>query len=610
MVLLGRNLLGQPLDNAEVTILEKFMRACFNDNPPISRKASETWDVCILLVHLIKLGCNYNLSFSDISGKLFVQLLLTQMCQSSEVAQLDLSQMRIYKDELEFVLQHPTKTFNMKNYRTAQGLQTMSICKFEGNPLLCPMTTLLAYIEHTRGYRKSVSKVFVLVTSGSPRPASKATLICWRRSILNGVGLGRFTMLSTRSASASTGLVMGVPFDQLMAKVGWQKASTFLRSYMKPLLTRDNIEKSNRHTNPQRKESNPPHKTSNGKETLHPKPPIETRSKMFDKHNFCSIFTNKTPRIESHNQAKLIDFVSEHRGVQPKITPNPPVYGPIPTPEHTITLADVEDVILQDRHDRVENIPQVQNDKLQTSVMEHNNLSNYEDLNIESELNMDMPTPSPQSIIELDSSTHSEESISGAVSLDTDRDNQDMLYSLEKGSGIKIHEAPVNPSQDSNPTGEHISMTGDCRDNKANNAASCEGDKREGPVSTHPVTSVGLLTAKSMLKDIKEWGPPPYDEPYWPGNPFESSFLRWHLIEPNEYPINFHGGRKPEAVLGGVSRQSTLVVKPLPDLTSNIVDPVTLSEEQPSKPQLDHDFSKPTLPNMGVTVSMDQPPRK
>ena len=84
---LGQSLLGQPLNAAESTILDKFLIACFNDNPPINRKLAETWDVSVLLDYFMKMGPNESLSFSDISGKLLLLLLLTQMCRSTEVLQ-------------------------------------------------------------------------------------------------------------------------------------------------------------------------------------------------------------------------------------------------------------------------------------------------------------------------------------------------------------------------------------------------------------------------------------------------------------------------------------------------------------------------------------------
>ena len=98
------------------------------------------------------------------------------------------------------------------------------------------MTTLLAYMERTKEFWQKITKLFILVTSGPPHPVSKASLIRWSRIIMKLAGLGKFTMHSTRAASASSGLVMGILFDELMSKVGWQRASTFISSYMKPLL--------------------------------------------------------------------------------------------------------------------------------------------------------------------------------------------------------------------------------------------------------------------------------------------------------------------------------------------------------------------------------------
>ena len=50
---------------------------------------------------------------------------------------------------------------------------------------------------------------------------------------------------------------------------------------------------------------------------------------------------------------------------------------------------------------------------------------------------------------------------------------------------------------------------------------------------------------------MENWSPPPYDEPYWPGYEYETSFLSRHLIQPDLYPIVYLKGRNPEPILLG-----------------------------------------------------------
>ena len=41
-------------------------------------------------------------------------------------------------------------------------------------------------------------------------------------------GLGTFKLHSSHSASSTSALLVGMPLDQIIAKVGWVKASTFI----------------------------------------------------------------------------------------------------------------------------------------------------------------------------------------------------------------------------------------------------------------------------------------------------------------------------------------------------------------------------------------------
>ena len=140
-----------------------------NTNPPFPKVKKDTWDVNILLEYFVKLGPNESISNVNLlAGKLIMQLLLTQMCHSSEIVQLCLSCMRLLKGQVQFQLPKPTKTYTPKNASKSGCLQILTVIEFPGNPLLCPLTTLNSYIKCTKYRRGHINNLFVLVTVQEP----------------------------------------------------------------------------------------------------------------------------------------------------------------------------------------------------------------------------------------------------------------------------------------------------------------------------------------------------------------------------------------------------------------------------------------------------------
>ena len=113
-------------------------------------KIEDNWDVNILLNYFVQLGPNSQILDCKVWGggaKLLLQILITQMCHSCEASQLQLSTLRVIPDGVEFTLLNPTKTYNHKTYKGTKKLKVMTIKPFSGHQCLCPLDTLMAYIE-------------------------------------------------------------------------------------------------------------------------------------------------------------------------------------------------------------------------------------------------------------------------------------------------------------------------------------------------------------------------------------------------------------------------------------------------------------------------------
>ena len=232
-------MIGTPLSEGEHTRISRFLQACFNAAPLIPQKNPGSWDVNILLDHLQALGNNNSLTINQLGGKCLILILLSTMCRSCELLLLKLSNMSVVQGGIEFILDKLTKTYNRNNFKFRKDLQKLTLSTFDSNKTLCPVQTLIAYIECTAPFRRQVDEVFICCLADFVRPATKDTLNRWIKTHMTAAGLGEFQVKSHRHASSTIALLSGIPIDKLIAQVGWSTTTTFVSNYMTPLL--DNV---------------------------------------------------------------------------------------------------------------------------------------------------------------------------------------------------------------------------------------------------------------------------------------------------------------------------------------------------------------------------------
>ena len=187
----------------------------------------------VLLAHFRNSPSNIHLTVNTLAGKTVLLTMLSTMCRKCEVLQLKLNELQIFRDKLIFTLPKPTKTYNAKNYKVRKDLQQLVIPRLAEDVALCPMTAMLDYLARVKPVRRDIESVFILFQDKS-RPASSQTISRWAKDILKACGLPDFGMGSTRSASASNALLMGIPLDEILGTVGWTTPDTFFKNYMQP----------------------------------------------------------------------------------------------------------------------------------------------------------------------------------------------------------------------------------------------------------------------------------------------------------------------------------------------------------------------------------------
>ena len=231
-----RHFTGKPFTESDKYLLDRYALASFNTNPPKAKRPVVTWDINVLLDHLVQMGQNMEIKkINHLGGKLALLLLITQACRLGEVSQLQLSTLQLIEGGVQFYLNNPTKTFGPGTYKQTSRLQLMSVKEFPENPLLCPVDTLLAYMKRTHIWRQQVDNLFVVVTTQEWRAAHQATISRWAKTVMQDAGLGQFCVKSSRSAASTSALLMGLPLDTVISKVGWLRSSTFTRFYLCPI---------------------------------------------------------------------------------------------------------------------------------------------------------------------------------------------------------------------------------------------------------------------------------------------------------------------------------------------------------------------------------------
>jgi integrase len=104
---------------------------------------------------------------------------------------------------------------------------------FNEKPEICPAKTLIAYLNKTSQLRGGVKQLFLSFRKPY-RAVSTQTLSRWVRSTLesSGIDVEIFKSHSTRHASTSAALRLGVSLDVIKRTAGWSGSSnTFFRFY-------------------------------------------------------------------------------------------------------------------------------------------------------------------------------------------------------------------------------------------------------------------------------------------------------------------------------------------------------------------------------------------
>ena len=182
---------------------------------------------------------NSSLTQQQMARKVILLLLLSAICQFSEVWELRISRMQNTRTGVRFHIDKPTKTYNFNNLEQT-GLQLLDINALPSCPEICPVQNLLQYLKMTNNMRRGVDHVFILCGPRIGRAAS-ATCRRWVKDHMRSAGLGTYQVHSCRSSASTECPLLSLGINKIVRMIGWSTPSTFFNSYMK---TRDYKERS------------------------------------------------------------------------------------------------------------------------------------------------------------------------------------------------------------------------------------------------------------------------------------------------------------------------------------------------------------------------------
>lgn len=111
---------------------------------------------------------------------------------------------------------------------------------YTGNPNICVVITLKAYLDRTSALRGGAHQLFIS-SSKLFKPVSRDTISTWVKTVLekSGIDVNLFKPHSTRAVATSNALFKSVPLEHILSFAGWSSSDTFVKFYKMPVINTD-----------------------------------------------------------------------------------------------------------------------------------------------------------------------------------------------------------------------------------------------------------------------------------------------------------------------------------------------------------------------------------
>ena len=205
-------------------VVARFMKGVFKIKPPKPRYCS-TWNVKTALSFLESLEPLKELTLKQLFYKTVLLLALTSAARAHELSAFDLTYSLGKEGSWEFSL--PT---HVKNSRPGHPARKFIFMAFPENPKICVIRSLIAYVDRTKGLRKSTQLLVSFISTH--KAISSQSVSRWLSRALRMAGIElKYTGHSTRGASTSAAAAAGLSADLILEAADWASVQTFERFY-------------------------------------------------------------------------------------------------------------------------------------------------------------------------------------------------------------------------------------------------------------------------------------------------------------------------------------------------------------------------------------------
>ena len=190
-------------------LITELLKAIGKLRPP-KPKMNGVWDVDIMLKYLKGLPTNAEMEIKSLTLKTIMLIALVAIPRVSEIHRLDLKWMVKKDDHLIFQIEG-----NVKHSKQGKQNPPLIIHKFEEDHTICPVQTIVDYIERTKDWRQKPEQSKLFLTTIKPHtPVAKTTISNWIKHTLKQAGINTelFTAHSTRSSSSSKSRGKGLSY--------------------------------------------------------------------------------------------------------------------------------------------------------------------------------------------------------------------------------------------------------------------------------------------------------------------------------------------------------------------------------------------------------------
>lgn len=211
-------------------IVKRLLKGIFRERPTFP-KYTITFDVDKVFNYILTMPPPEAINLKQLSLRVATLLCILSGQRSQTIASLTTSFICPTEDKIVF----PIASL-LKQTRPGFHQEPLEFIKYDKDNRICPVFNIKLYLEKVNSLRKEEKGFFISFAPPHKNVSSK-TIARWVLSFLKdcGVDTKTFGAHSTRSASTSKALKVGMTLGDIGKAAGWTSGSVYSKYYNKPI---------------------------------------------------------------------------------------------------------------------------------------------------------------------------------------------------------------------------------------------------------------------------------------------------------------------------------------------------------------------------------------